>query len=135
MLNRDEPIIPGIGAAGIRLGASLASVIGNIASQNPSRRMYALGAVTLWARDGHINQIGVSDGYRGKIAGLIGVGSTLAELHNAFGSITGDDEDNLVVDSLPGCCFETEEWHHGSSPELNGVCRITWIFVFLGRAR
>jgi hypothetical protein len=132
MLNGDKAIVPGIGAAGIRLGASLASVVGNVATEQPNRLKYELGAVTLWARQGRIDQIGVCDGYRGKIEGRIGVGSTLAELHSAFGSITEDDEDNLVVESLPGCCFETEEWLHGSSPELNGVSKITWIFVFSG---
>lgn len=130
MLNGDEPIIPGIGAAGIRIGASLASVLGNAASEQPSRPKYELGAVTFWAREGRIDQIGVTSGYRGKIAGQIGVGSTLAELQSAFGPVTEDDEDNLVVESLPGCCFETETWRNGSSPELNGAIRITWICVF-----
>ena len=54
VLNGDE-----LHHAGVRLAAFLATVLGNIASEQPNRRKYELGAVTLWARDGRIGQIRV----------------------------------------------------------------------------
>ena len=115
MFELDAPIVPGIGAAGIRLGAPV-QLIRSLAAV-PRRRLdqtlehIELGPVSVWIRDGLIDQIGVAAGYRGAVAGTdVGIGSTLRQVSTALGEVFENDEDNLCVDGLPGICLETTLW-------------------------
>ena len=64
--------------------------------------------------------------------GVIGIGTTIAEVEGHFGRpVEEDEEDNLVVQGLDGWCFETEVWASPSgTPRENSSARITELFVF-----
>jgi hypothetical protein len=134
MLDLNAPIIPGLSAAGIRVGSEH-SELAEAGQSKPERIhgndvKYRLGAVTLWVNDGLIEQVSVRSPYRGKVNGLIGIGDRIADVQAAFGPVVEDDDDNLVVPALPGWCFETEDWLSGRTPDGNGDAVIAEIFVF-----
>jgi hypothetical protein len=133
-MNLDDVIVPGESAAGIRVGQRINQVLAMEGSVEAERfhgiEKYVFGAVTLWARDGLITQVGVRAPYTGKLASGIGIGSTIGEVESAVGRIGEDDEDNLVVPTSPGWCFETEVWRRGKSARDNRAAKITEIFVF-----
>ena len=61
-----------------------------------------------------MEQIMVHDGYRGKLMGKIGLGSTIADIERHIGAVEEDEEDNLVIRDFPGLFFEIE----GYFPDL-----------------
>jgi hypothetical protein len=63
---------------------------------------------------GRVEQIMVHDGYRGKLMGKIGLGSTFADIERHIGAVEEDEEDNLVSRDCPGLVFEIE----GYFPDL-----------------
>src|SRR5260221_11415623 len=63
---------------------------------------------------GRVEQIVVHDGYRGKLMGKIGLGSTIADIERYIGAVEEDEEDNLVIRDFPGLVFEIE----GYFPDL-----------------
>ena len=131
----DAPIVPNESAAGIQIGADAREIVERASltftfDPPDKSRSYSVGVVLLWVRAGTIHQIGVIGGYRGRIDGRIGIGSTIADVEDAFGRVLEDDEDNLVVSSLPGWCFETEPWVDGDDLRQNRFARITAIYVF-----
>jgi hypothetical protein len=130
----DDVIAPGESAAGIRIGQRIAQVLALEGSVEAERfhgvEKYVLGAVTLWARDGLITQVGVRAPYGGKLSQGIGIGSTIGDVESAVGRIGQDASDNLVVLTSPGWCFETEVWLRGKSARENRTARVTEIFVF-----
>ncbi len=136
-MNLDDVIVPGESAAGIRVGQRINQVLAMEGSVEAERfhgvEKYVFGAVTLWARDGLITQVGVRSPYSGKLASGIGIGSTLGEVETAVGRVGQDGEDNLVVPTSPGWCFETEVWLRGKSARDNRSARITEILVFAPR--
>ena len=69
---------------------------------------YRSAIVDLWVENGVIVQIMVHGRFHGLIQGRIGLGSTLAEIEDNFGSCEEDEEDNLVINGLPGLCFEID---------------------------
>src|SRR3954470_6011962 len=94
MIDLDAPIVPGQSAGGIVLGSHLDKLVretGDYFTLNqwprPSRPLpewymrvfppppittvYTSAAIDLWVRDGAIDQIGVHDGYRGKVANTV----------------------------------------------------------------
>jgi hypothetical protein len=78
-----------------------------------------------------IIQIGVYSGYRGVLQPGIRVGATISEVEQSFGcSVEQDEEDNLVVPTSPGWCFETEEWKSPQTVSNNRDARIVSIFIF-----
>ena len=96
-------IEPGKGAAGIRLDVERLD----------------FGSVSVWIKAGAVCQIGIREGYRGALAGVVRIGSTIAEVPQHLGSVTEDDEDNLVVAARPGWCFATKEWRNGPTVDAN----------------
>jgi uncharacterized protein (TIGR02996 family) len=134
MLNLEAPIIPGISAAGIRIGQPVETILAvlqplEVVPLDGCQRL-RFGAVDLWVKQRLVDQIGIYKGYRGTIAGKIGIGSILQEVEAAFGSVLEDEEDNLVVAGMPGWCFETETWISGREPAQNPDAAVTGIFVF-----
>lgn len=129
VLDLDADIIPGAGAAGLRLGTAIGTVLqahGAVftaealydALRRPSGHRYHSPSVDLWSHDGTIAQIMVHGNHRGRVAHAIGLGSTIADVETAIGPCAADDEDNLIVTTLPGICFEIgatyadPDWRH-----------------------
>ncbi len=125
-MNIEAPIIPGVSAAGIQLGSPIEEVL---KEQNhhfiseevvnpfvpvPTTTRYRSAMVDLWVKNGIVNQIMVHVGYRGKLMGTIGLGSTIADIARHIGAWEEDEEDNLVIRDLPGVGFEIE----GYFPDL-----------------
>ncbi len=135
MIQLDAPILPGERAAGIRVGEPIARLLeahqpeAHVPLQE-GRERFHFGPVWVWAENGRITQVGVSRGYSGRLAGRIGIGSTVRDVERLIGPIGEDDEDNLVVVGSPGWCFETEPWRPGTALEDNRDARLSWIFVF-----
>lgn len=90
----------------------------------PSRHRYRSSSVDLWSHDGTSAQIMVDGTYRGRLAPVIGLGSTIADVEAAIGPCAEDDEDNLIVMNLPGICCEIgatyadPNWRHVSIVEI-----------------
>lgn len=125
-MNIEAPIIPGIQVAGIQLRSPIEEVLkkhknffssGEVVNLSPSFPLnirYRSTMVDLWAVEGYVEQIMVHDGYRGKLLGTIGLGSTIADIERYIGSVEEDEEDNLVIRDIPGLFFEIE----GYFPDL-----------------
>jgi hypothetical protein len=132
-LDLDAPIIPGHAAAGLAIGHPLPrltdAVSGATASPQGVLRL-DYGAVSVWTTDGMITQICVRAGYRGKLGGAIGIGSTIVGVEAYLGPVSEDPSDNLIVDGMPGWCFETEEWGGLHTLDENRDARITSICVY-----
>ena len=134
MIFLDAPILPGLSAAGIRLGSSKAEVLElaipkSIERLGDGAEKLDYGSVTVWTRSGVVDQVGVSGGYSGKLRGCIGLGDSIANIQAAVGPVTEDDEDNLVVLELPGWCFETTEWKAPRTDQVDPSALVTSIFV------
>jgi hypothetical protein len=119
LLDLTAPIIPGVSAAGISLGCAIESVLTIKEAfdrqpvldyrQRPSGiTRYTSSSVDLWEHAGVIDQIMVHGAYRGQILGRLGLGATIADVERVFGNWQEDEEDNLVIGSLPGLWFEIE---------------------------
>ena len=124
------PIKPGTSAAGIALGERAAQL------PPPLRRMPLSGlerldysSVSVWVRQGSICQVGVRQGYNGKLPQGIGIGSSINDVERLIGKVQEDVEDNLIVVGCTGWCFETEEWC-GHRIEDNHGARITEIYIY-----
>jgi hypothetical protein len=125
-MNIEAPIIPGESAAGIRLGSLIEEVLnehknsfdsGEIVKPTFPIRVttrYRSAMVDLGVIKGKVEQIMVHDGYRGKLMGTIGLGSTIADIERYIGPVEEDEEDNLVIRNIPGLVFEIE----GYFPDL-----------------
>lgn len=130
-INLHAPIQAGFGAAGILIGDSVHEL------PMPLKRRQLTGvekleyaSVAIWVRNGVVDQIGVSEGYRGKLSGVIGIGSSIADVDRALGTVIEDDEDNLIVATCLGWSFETAAWRGGHRVEDNQHARITEMFVY-----
>ena len=75
---------------------------------------YRSAMVDIGVIKGKVEQIVVHDGYRGKLMGKIGLGSTIADIERHIGAVEEDEEDNLVIRDFPGLVFEIE----GYFPDL-----------------
>ncbi len=133
MFDIKAAIEPGQSAAGVRLGTSVRDILsrGEPLQVDKFRQTDKLifPFVTLWVRDGRIQQVSVQAPYEGKIAGAIGIGSTIHDVEQALGPVVQDREDNLAVTGSPGWCFETVRWTAGGS-RSNRQAAIAEIFVF-----
>lgn len=135
MIDLDAPIVPGRSAAGVIVGTAVSELLSTVGAHTIAKLSGAdrhdLGMVMVWAEDGVITQVGVYSGYRGMLQPGIRVGSTISEVEESFGcSVQEDEEDNLVVRTSPGWCFETEEWKSPKIVSSNRNARIVSIFVF-----
>jgi hypothetical protein len=135
VLNMEADIIPGTGAAGLRLGTAISAVLqdyGAVFSADvlydalgrPSGHRYRSSSVDLWSHDGTMAQIMVQGTYRGRLARVIGLGATIADVEAAIGPCAEDDEDNLIITTLPGVCLEISAtyadpaWRHAPIVEI-----------------
>jgi hypothetical protein len=115
MIDLDAPLVPGKSAAGVAVGSParelLATVVAQSTTKVSSGEKHDLGTVKVWTKDGVIIQVGVYSGHRGVLEPGIQVGSTISDVEQSFGcSVEQDEQDNLVVPTSPGWCFETGEW-------------------------
>ena len=135
MFDLDADIVPGTGAAGVRLGQPVTDVLSRVdpirVTELHGSCRYEFGSVDLWVKAGAIFQIGLYQGYRGLIDRRIGIGSTLAELERELGRVSEDDDDNLVVAGVHGFCFETDHWKAGREPQENPDAVISQLYVFM----
>lgn len=143
MLDLDAPILPGRGAAGIRLGDRLENAlracaglfteahVGNACLCDPwSASVFRSACVDLSHRDGRISQITVHDGYRGRLCSAVGLGSTPSEIARAIGPWEELDADVYGIAGLPGLAFGVAGWFvTAAHPGLRDA-RIREIAVF-----
>ncbi len=118
-VNRNSPIVPGEGAASIRLGESVTDILSGttevfVAEQvaiagvgDTGSIRYRSATIDLWVKDNRIWQIMVHGAYTGKVLGKIGLGSTLADVEKLLGSVAVM-ADNWVVKGMPGISFEPQ---------------------------
>ncbi len=135
MIDLDAPIVPGRSAAGVVVGSAVSELLSTVGAHSTTKlsgeERHDLGVVKIWAKDGVIIQVGVYSGYRGILQPGIRIGSTISEVEKSFGcSVQEDEEDNLVVPTSPGWCFETEEWKGPETVNRNRNAQIVSIFVF-----
>ncbi|MBI3917228.1 MAG: hypothetical protein HY322_09495 [Betaproteobacteria bacterium] len=137
VLDIDAPIIPAVGAAGLRLGAPFAPAPGAWRQVSPEEAgfplpagmiHYTCPAVDLWTEEGLITQISVHGGYRGWLAGAIGIGSSLADLAERVGQPRLRDL-NLMVPGVLGFCVDTDGRARPGEAVFHER-RITVIYVF-----
>src|SRR5579859_7165255 len=113
MINFHERLLPNHSAAGVTIGQAVAQLL----EQNtPSRieerigcRVLDFGAVWVFDRHGKIFQVCVWEGYHGKIADTIGIGSSIAEIEAMLGPVEELESDEYGVAGVPGWCFDVEE--------------------------
>ena len=86
--------------------------------------------VDLWVKEGMVHQIMVHDGYRVKLSGIIGLGSTIGDIERYLGVWEEDEEDNLVIRDFPGMCFEIEGYFPNLKDPTFRFAPIKEIFVF-----
>jgi hypothetical protein len=71
---------------------------------------YRSPAIDLWTEDGIVVQIRVHDGYRGKLLGVVGVGSSLADIEVQLGEWLEDiDSELLLIDGVSGIGFDVRD--------------------------
>jgi hypothetical protein len=129
-LSLDAPIYPGNSAAGVAIGQgvdSLPEPLQRVQLGDVVRLDYT--CVSVWLKDGRVNQVGVRQGYIGTLRHCIGIGSSIGDVDRLIGPVHEDLEDNLVVLGSPGWCFETSRWR-GERLKDDHDSHITAIFVF-----
>lgn len=124
-----EPIKPGMSAAGIRIGQAVEALPRPLKKVSLSAVVrFDYSCVSVWVRQGFVDQVGVRQGYSGELAEGISIGSSIADVERLIGAVEEDSEDNLIVVGYPGWCFETEQWLDHRIEDNRGA-RITEIFV------
>ena len=126
-LDLDAPILPGLGAAGVRLLDDLDAAL---AGEEPDERTeydfgratVRVGPVSLGAIDGVITGFQLGPGYRGKVAGAVGIGSTLAEVEAAFGPIATGEEHMVYVECMPGWWILATDPPDGAKVSPDSIC-------------
>lgn len=139
VLDLDATIEPGRTAAGLSIGDPIAPVAALTGCARASLRngmeRFDFAAVSVWARQGAIEQIGVRGAYTGSVVGTqIGVGSTIKAVQDALGDVIEDYDDKvLIVWGVHGFCFDTACWRgspRSSTVRDNLDARIVELFVF-----
>ncbi len=143
MIDITAPIIPGQSAAGIRVGTAIDEVVQRLeldftveqiinpyVTLDPPAYRYRSAMVDLWVREGMIDQVMLHDGYRGKLMGKIGLGSTIADIEEMVGLWEEDEEDNLIIRGVPGLCFEVEGDFPDFADPVFRAAQVKAIFVY-----
>ena len=105
-------IIPGKGIGKLRLGMSRAQVEETIKEYTVDARcatdVLMCGDVQIWVHKEKdaVTQILVEGSFKGKFAGIIGIGSTLSDVQNLLHLEWYDDLDATHLKGVPGICFE-----------------------------
>jgi hypothetical protein len=142
-MDKTAPIIPGQSAAGIRIGTPVEAILKKqeipfitekiqnpfVAHSLPLMR-YRSAMVDLWAEAGVINQIMVHNGYTGQLRSTIGLGSTIADIEKQIGPWGEDEEDNFVIQNLPGLCFAVEGYFSDLKDPALRLAKIIEMYVF-----
>ena len=129
MLDPDAPIEPGRGLGGIPIGCAVSEIL---ATAEPQRvielpgdkdgeggvTIHSFGAIRTWSVDGRVEQVGAFEGYRGRSAAGIGIGSSISEIREAYGDIHAMEGEAVIdLPSTPGIGIETTEWTTGTDPD------------------
>ena len=113
MLNINAELLPGKAGAGIELGQLLSAIHdlahANTISERINCRVLQYGSIWLFESNGVVNQVCVFAGYRGKVAGTIGITSTIADVEAFLGQVVDYEGVCFGVASMPGWCFEVEK--------------------------
>lgn len=119
-IDLNAPILPGVGAADIRLGANAAEVVAQYEGFSQpekitnkwvhieDRAVYRSPSVSVWTDHGLITQICLLTGYFGKMHGQIGIGSTLADAQQVAGPLAENSWDDVEFIGVPGILFEVD---------------------------
>jgi hypothetical protein len=125
-LDLDAAILPGVGAAGLRVGMRLAELpSGLLEGFSVERRvnpclpnavltLYRSAAVTLTVENRVIDQIAVHGAYVGTVPGSRGtlvLGESHANVEACFGPLAIDDEGYQIIAELPGLRLVLQEGH------------------------
>jgi hypothetical protein len=117
MIDLSAPILPGIGAGGIALGANADDIVRDtpdtfrlsfLGSPNiPGKFVvrYRSAPLELWATDAIITRIILREGYTGRIDDAIGIGSTIADLEELDVPWEISEDGTIVLPDLPGVMF------------------------------
>jgi hypothetical protein len=131
-IDLDAALVPGVGAAGLTIGQPTKSLLEVAVPDSVEQRTGLLvlkyGPVWLFDKDGRIDQICVFSGYRGRLAGTIGIGSLVAEVEAAFGPLEDLEWGEYGASGMPGWCFAVEAGNPAmnspgwSSSKLASIC-------------
>jgi hypothetical protein len=139
MLDIDALIEPGHGLGGIAIGAAVADIV---ATAEPLRvieipgddedpngvTIHSFGAIRTWSVTGVVVQVGAFEGYHGRTAAGITIGSAIAEISAACGAVAPmGGEGMITIPSVPGIGFETTEWTTVDEPDP--AAHVVQIFV------
>jgi len=129
MLDVEALIEPGLGLGGIAIGTAVDEILAKAEPQQvidlprdeedpDGVTIHSFGAIRTWSVKGEVVQVGAFEGYAGRTAGAIGVGSTIAEIRAACGEVAAHGAPGFIVLSdLPGIGIETTEWATGDTPD------------------
>lgn len=118
MIDTNAPIIPGVGAANIKLGANIKDLQTEINLFSKEKVLipgvwdigvfrYRSPSVDLWEKNDVIVQIMVHSLYTGKLLGQVGIGSPVQDVERFIGSVDTEMED-YIVRKVPGFSFEPD---------------------------
>ncbi len=135
MFNLNAEIIPSQSAAGVCLGDMIEGAIAEIEPLEivslHSCLRYEFGPISLWVgQNNRIEQIGLYKGYVGLLFNKIKIGSTIDDIQKNLGKVFEDENDSLVIESLSGLCFETEDWISSRQANPDTSLKITEICIF-----
>ena len=106
-------IVPGEGIGAFRLGttwAELRSTLIGAYSIQQRRGCFAVRTATLWflvdEATQAVTEITALGRFQGRVAGRIGIGSTLDDVARQLGVWSESGNDRIVVEACPGICFE-----------------------------
>lgn len=112
MFDLNAELVPDKAGAGVTLGQSIASVLDmaqpEAVESRVGCRVLKFGSVWLFEKENVISQICVFAGYTGKIAGSVGIASTMVEVEASFGLVNEDESDCFENAATPDWCFGVE---------------------------
>ena len=139
MLQLDAAIEPGRGLGGIAIGCAVDDVLAHAKpvrvielpgdDEDPQGvTIHSFGAIRTWSVGGVVVPVGAFDGYAGRTAAGIGIGSTVAELAAVHEDVVAHEAEGVVVlPDTPGVGIETTEWSTEDEPDP--AATIVQIFV------
>lgn len=77
-----------------------------------------------------VAQIGVMQGYLGKVQGKIRIGSSISDVEKEFGVVQEDDEDNLIINGQAGLRIDSDAQNTTGGIVVAPDSKITEIYVY-----